>query len=157
MSPSFIREQDPLKQGLKHNVYWIINAIWGDSWARSTKTRIETDTYRREERREADSWARSTKTRIETRLRPSQRPRRNMDSWARSTKTRIETVYLFITRRANNIREQNPLKQGLKQTYNTEIAHGRYRREVASTKTRIETFSQFTSSSLNIWSRSSFH
>ena len=42
----FIREQDPLKQGLKRHTLCIITRSLGYSRARSIKTRIETITYR---------------------------------------------------------------------------------------------------------------
>ena len=86
-----IREQDPLKQGLKHSVPAYQAAVV-DSWARSTKTRIETI--------EGDV--------IEV---------GSEHSWARSTKTRIETdVFLCFIEcwKLPGIREQDPLKQGLK-------------------------------------------
>jgi len=83
-----IREQDPLKQGLKlicfiDNFYKLCN-----SRARSTKTRIETCC-----RQISSLWK---------------------DSRARSTKTRIETYDIFPDPRYIPIREQDPLKQGLK-------------------------------------------
>ena len=61
-----IREQDPLKQGLKpayarHTLYRGF-----DSRARSTKTRIETGASSQNAAEPKDSRARSTKTRIET-------------------------------------------------------------------------------------------
>ena len=42
MFPFFIREQDPLKQGLKRLVFAFLWSCINDSRARSTKTRIET-------------------------------------------------------------------------------------------------------------------
>ena len=84
------------------------------SWARSTKTRIETEIWRLMCCNPLNSWARSTKTRIETSkgcawIQPTE------DSWARSTKTRIETFFLVLhSQTFICIREQDPLKQGLK-------------------------------------------
>ena len=61
-----IREQDPLKQGLKPNVSGGKSFTSVNSRARSTKTRIETGEGKREISITQDSRARSTKTRIET-------------------------------------------------------------------------------------------
>ncbi len=85
----YIREQDPLKQGLKRNLakFFHINTY---SRARSTKTRIET-------------------------LQLLMYIEYGTYSRARSTKTRIETsVRLEFRKNSIMIREQDPLKQGLK-------------------------------------------
>jgi hypothetical protein len=85
-----IRKQDPLKQGLKLD--FVLNTIITayDSQARSIKTRIETQKISR-------SWI----------VHPNSR--------ARSIKTRIETVRSIIgSWFIGSIREQDPLKQGLK-------------------------------------------
>ena len=84
-----IREQDPLKQGLKPTAF---------------STHLDMTDYSR---------ARSTKTRIET----SELQKQHLlfqDSRARSTKTRIETQTILSLRLQDIIREQDPLKQGLK-------------------------------------------
>ena len=62
----YIREQDPLKQGLKPSVIADRSGAWPDSRARSTKTRIETVCKNMCSRINIHSRARSTKTRIET-------------------------------------------------------------------------------------------
>jgi len=63
-----------------------------------------------------------------------------MDSRARSTKTRIETTNWQIDDSAKWIREQDPLKQGLKRHFidlhDLFVSYSRAR----STKTRIETW-----------------
>ncbi len=136
-----IREQDPLKQGLKlNNLHLIVIDIlnsWArsiktrietyfhkftcpflyNSWARSIKTRIETIIYADGVSCYGNSWARSIKTRIETMY--SHRPISwLMHSWARSIKTRIETHFLNILYHfMSRIREQDPLKQGLKRCF----------------------------------------
>ena len=61
-----IREQDPLKQGLKPTSYNFNKAGNLYSRARSTKTRIETQLPLCQSGCLCDSRARSTKTRIET-------------------------------------------------------------------------------------------
>ncbi len=116
-----IREQDPLKQGLKQIFSTEVCPKCQNSWARSTKTRIETHFLGYITLYGWHSWARSTKTRIETAHFPEgsfprnpireqdplkQGLKRSMglldkakktDSWARSTKTRIETFHIFFT------------------------------------------------------------
>ncbi len=86
-----------------------------------------------------DSRARSTKTRIETRL--FQVPFRGTPySRARSTKTRIETILeKKIQKNSNLIREQDPLKQGLKPASSQSTETRAYDSRARSTKTRIET------------------
>ena len=61
-----IREQDPLKQGLKLVEPNPLRAPPTYSRARSTKTRIETRQTAAQATRQMYSRARSTKTRIET-------------------------------------------------------------------------------------------
>ena len=58
--------QDPLKQGLKHKLFASAGGLQLDSNARSTKTRIETNTPLSQDASYGNSNARSTKTRIET-------------------------------------------------------------------------------------------
>ena len=110
-----IREQDPLKQGLKlisiHNFTYIL----------------------------VYSRARSIKTRIETKEKTPGLINR-IYSRARSIKTRIETSVGFqCCRQFGNIREQDPLKQGLKHV----LGHGWFYLSLdsraRSIKTRIET------------------
>jgi len=85
-----------------------------DSRARSTKTRIETGILQAPCGSGKNSRARSTKTRIETATLGKPHCRRS-DSRARSTKTRIETTSLRKeSHMQTQIREQDPLKQGLK-------------------------------------------
>ncbi len=71
-----------------------------------------------------DSRARSTKTRIETAADES----KNISlthSRARSTKTRIETEVLFLELLFEcHIREQDPLKQGLKHGVKVKTSKG---------------------------------
>jgi len=88
----FIREQDPLKQGLKPHLIYIKVGESDNSRARSTKTRIETN-------RLSLFYSSSS------------------DSRARSTKTRIETANSNGNTQGCSIREQDPLKQGLKPCY----------------------------------------
>ena len=86
-----------------------------DSRARSIKTRIETSYPHHMSTYTFDSRARSIKTRIETDTAPGNAATCALDSRARSIKTRIETVQPQsepIDERM--IREQDPLKQGLK-------------------------------------------
>jgi len=85
-----------------------------NSRARSTKTRIETIEGRTGYINGIHSRARSTKTRIET---PHLAAHLffSFYSRARSTKTRIETLRKYHTILFHCIREQDPLKQGLKQ------------------------------------------
>ena len=63
-----IREQDPLKQGLKPSTYTIPLSFVLYSRARSIKTRIETTFHSDTNNYTAYSRARSIKTRIETRM-----------------------------------------------------------------------------------------
>ena len=86
-----IREQDPLKQGLKLPDMNSFIPTLTYSRARSTKTRIETSLIDTCRILPEDSRARSTKTRIET-SRSLQPVWRIIHSRARSTKTRIETT-----------------------------------------------------------------
>ena|GEM_PF-3235985 len=84
------------------------------SRARSIKTRIETLLYHTiESIKYTYSRARSIKTRIET---IHLQPGRGLiqDSRARSIKTRIETEKYVSRNPSQRIREQDPLKQGLK-------------------------------------------
>ncbi len=84
------------------------------------------------------SRARSIKTRIETRSWASNHQNKH-DSRARSIKTRIETLERGRFQRPPVIREQDPLKQGLKPGDATaEIKLDDYSR-ARSIKTRIET------------------
>ncbi|AKB60706.1 hypothetical protein MSMAP_0721 [Methanosarcina mazei SarPi] len=85
-----IREQDPLKQGLKHSAGGAAVTMGGNSRARSIKTRIETNDVMFWNCFSPYSRARSIKTRIETRPRKAQKCGPN-NSRARSIKTRIET------------------------------------------------------------------
>ena len=85
-----IREQDPLKQGLKHLKGPVIPWIFRNSRARSTKTRIETifsecnvDSITI---REQDPLKQGLKPQWHSSIVPSL-----TNSRARSTKTRIET------------------------------------------------------------------
>ena len=66
------------------------------------------------------SWARSTKTRIET-SGAYYRAWYDRNSWARSTKTRIETKNSQRWGDLSGIREQDPLKQGLKRGWRARI------------------------------------
>ena len=61
-----IREQDPLKQGLKLISSCPPVAMVSNSRARSIKTRIETSRSEIKKGKKQDSRARSIKTRIET-------------------------------------------------------------------------------------------
>ncbi len=87
-----IREQDPLKQGLKPDFirWWIDQET--DSRARSIKTRIETMCFRDQGYWMPDSRARSIKTRIET-ISIDSTCSHTSHSRARSIKTRIETFH----------------------------------------------------------------
>ena len=89
-----------------------------NSRARSIKTRIETSQTEMDlEEGDLDSRARSIKTRIETQ-RAARYVRAKVDSRARSIKTRIETApRLSLLACFHLIREQDPLKQGLKLSY----------------------------------------
>ena len=117
MSFSGIREQDPLKQGLKLFLIPFFLIIVHYSRARSTKTRIETFTATDGVHltdhgiREQDPLKQGLKP-----YGPAQTPScRYSNSRARSTKTRIETEFPFISPgHLFRIREQDPLKQGLK-------------------------------------------
>ena len=111
----YIREQDPLKQGLKHNPI----------------ERHAVNRYIREQ----DPLKQGLKHHLICiqfiKLR---------DSRSRSTKTRIETIYQYLViLLITPIREQDPLKQGLKPIclilFNSVHSNSRAR----STKTRIET------------------
>ena len=133
------------------------------SRARSTKTRIETNNGDYTNGGvTAHSRARSTKTRIETNKYHLKSFAFNY-SRARSTKTRIETnlYYVFMHMRCIReqdplkqglkleggtdkdkiklIREQDPLKQGLKQIWNCCVQDPGTDSRARSTKTRIET------------------
>ena len=87
-----------------------------NSRARSTKTRIETSYIPFFNPPHHHSRARSTKTRIETGESMTWLIEYSKNSRARSTKTRIETMDYALsgTSTDNRIREQDPLKQGLK-------------------------------------------
>ena len=111
-----IREQDPLKQGLKLGHLSCSDSVI-HSRARSTKTRIETNYHKNNLAFRRHSRARSTKTRIETQEQ-SHRCSPMCYSRARSTKTRIETFRTPANCLSlGEIREQDPLKQGLKHHY----------------------------------------
>ena len=136
-----IREQDPLKQGLKPLSFFSTLLNWFNSWARSIKTRIETSWnlgYRQLYR--VDSWARSIKTRIETSNGNDYHITCFWNSWARSIKTRIETNYVEAEQCVSMIREQDPLKQGLKPIIWLIMAMPSCYSWARSIKTRIETW-----------------
>jgi len=114
-----IREQDPLKQGLKPFVYLLGRIFFSYSRARSTKTRIET-------------------------LIPETLLLSKSNSRARSTKTRIETHKTGLhPRRFRMIREQDPLKQGLKLIVPSRVIPAKLYSRARSTKTRIETAKKY--------------
>ncbi len=135
-----IREQDPLKQGLKLDYLRSTIADSANSWARSIKTRIETVNFLKLYLFKRYSWARSIKTRIETYFQQILLRRGFRYSWARSIKTRIETIAVReCWRGVLEIREQDPLKQGLKRTSAGVICLRLANSWARSIKTRIET------------------
>ena len=58
---------------------------------------------------------------------------------AKSTKTRIETQLVMCGEECNHVAMRNPLKQGLKHSYDFKIRPYPDGRNAKSTKTRIET------------------
>ena len=110
-----IREQDPLKQGLKHCIVLSCTNETSNSRARSIKTRIETP------HRSQDN--------------PIDEPIREQDPLKQGLKLiRNSNIIISI-----HIREQDPLKQGLKhENWSSEQCSGRHSR-ARSIKTRIET------------------
>ena len=91
MNSHQIREQDPLKQGLKLCILYILSWRSFYSRARSTKTRIETLLLRE-------------RVKILTGIR-EQDP----------LKQGLKPFIVHVSSRSEEIREQDPLKQGLKQ------------------------------------------
>ena len=109
-----IREQDPLKQGLKQALAAALVADCINSRARSIKTRIETY-FHRPHRGRAPGIREQDPLKQGLKLQPKTRAASSLSySRARSIKTRIETYLVGAPLDQDKIREQDPLKQGLK-------------------------------------------